>query len=155
MSNVQSQVLPVGTAVVVNDGTPSERRGTVSDVRTEQYLVRFSNGHDEWLLPEVVRPVGGKSIVTAARWFGIMTFLIGGGWWGLLFGDAIVHEPSRGFADMALLTAGLTCVVLIVPTMILTHMSHSRGSGKLWFNRLVLTLVSGMMTWTVVYSAIV
>ena len=72
-----------------------------------------------------------------------------------MLGDAVAHQPSNRFAEIAMMTAALTLAVFIIPTIILTRMARSRGSGSLAFNRLVLVLLSAIMMWTVVYAAVV
>lgn len=66
----------------------------------------------------------------------------------------MIHEPSRRFADIAVMTAGLTCVLLIAPAIVLTRMARSPGGGKLRFNQFAIELVSALMAWTTVYAAV-
>jgi hypothetical protein len=83
---------------------------------------------------------------------GLVTFLVGGGWWGLLFVDVLSHEPTRRLKEVALMTAVMTTIFLIMPTVVLTNKARSSGGGGMWFNRIVLMLVSGVMAYMAVIS---
>jgi hypothetical protein len=90
---------------------------------------------------------------TAARVMGALTLLIGGGWWGLMWTYVLTHNGARGLDELLIpITAGLTLVVLIVPTALLVRKARSRSGESLRFSRFALTMVMSLMTMTVIYA---
>jgi hypothetical protein len=99
-----------------------------------------------------VRADAGR-VGVAAKTMGALTLLIGGPWWLLMWTYVMTHRGARGLDELLIpTTALLTCLVFIAPTMLLTRSARLRSSDKLRFNRFVLSLVGGLMTWTVIYG---
>lgn len=110
----------------------------------------------ETLPSDQVRAASAGRVVLAAKIMGGLTLLIGGAWWALMWTYVMTHNGTKNLDELLIpITAGLTCIVFMVPTAILTRAARSRGGDKLRFNRFALTLVGSLMTWTVIMGFLV
>lgn len=151
MSEELLLAIPIGTRVRLEGGDAQE--AIVSEVQPDRYLIRFSNGKQTWAPADRIRTVGAGGVGVAATVMGWLTLLLGGIWWGLMCVYVMTHDGMKNLDELLLpITAAMTCVVLLLPTVILTRMARSRGGGNLRFNRVVLALIGTLMIWTLVYG---
>jgi hypothetical protein len=148
-----SPAIPVGTRVRLEGGDIQEGIGIVSEAQPDRCLIRFPTGNETWAASDRVRAAGAGGVGVAATVMACLTLLLGGSWWVLMYVYVITHGGTKNLDELLLpITAVMTCVVFLLPTMVLTRMARSRGGGKLRFNRTVLALVGTLMVWTIVYG---
>ncbi len=136
------EMLPIGTRVRIHGAARRQGVGVIKDVKPRQYLVEFPGGENSWAYAHLVGRSSDVRMITVAKWMGILTFVVGGGWWGFLAAYLLVNPLERGQQlRIVLATAGMSVVLLILPTAVFTAIARCKKEGTVRLNDAVVIFV--------------